>query len=377
MKLKIGTGTSKKKQKPKQEKEDDYFSDLSDEEIEAIQVESFSEEEIGYSDLKVLKDSIDTEVKESVQTALDIASKEETKETLKEVIEIPEDIKEEKEIKEAVNGVFILDEVGIGIKYAEKYASLFPKKKVVYRGLFTKAFLKWYITNAKVSKLKDLYIIESEYVKTEQKDEIMKWIVKRLKAPVELEDVEKIPIVESGAGLRWELETQKDIDMYEFLLGEKWDFELSEERAKGITQLDAMLEEQMRVQKLDMTNALKYLITGFHLEAKWYSLSGILTNLSQKKEEIIIKEVIEKIEPNVDSNAEKIREIDRSIKRFHHIKFLYELMGSPKMKLVGDLSDEEFEHIQKIDHLLNDREELKIEEKQKTKRGVKYGKLIR
>ncbi len=381
VKLKIGTGTSKKKHKPKKEKEDDYFSELSDNEIEAIQVEAFSEEEIEVSDLKILKDSIDTEVKESVQTALSTIKVED---------------EQEEEVKEAVNGVFILDEVGIGIKYAEKYASLFPKKKVVYRGLFTKAFLKWYITNVKVSKLKDLYIVESEYVKTEQKDEIMKWIVKRLKAPVELEDVGTVGTPKL-VGESTELETQEDIDMYEFLLSEKWK-ELN--RAKGITQLDAMLEEQMRLKKVDMTQALKILISGFNLHTKWYNSTKTKTDSmdsmdSQMAEQMVKKAKIEAEkafikedeedrhgiffsgEPNKDSNAEKIREIDRSIKRFHHIKFLYDLMGSNKVVLVKGLSDEEIKHIQAIDHLLNDREELKIEEKQKTKRGVKYGKLIR
>lgn len=350
VKLKIGTGTTTKKQKSTK-RMDDYFSDLSDKEIEDIQIEVEEDEE---SD--EIEEVIKEEVEEIVRGEVD-----------KLLLLIPEQEKEEEEMKEAVNGVFILDEVGINIKYAEKYATLFPKKKVVYRNYFTKAFLKWYITNAKIALVKKLYIIESDYVKPEQKDYIMGLITKRMKAPVEVEDnAESVMRYVTASDLTTELETE----MYEFLLSEKWDSELSDKRAEGITQLDKILEEQMRLKECDMTQALKNAITGFKLETKWYNIGKKEVGYDDSKKEVVDEDI-----PNIIvSNAEKSKEMDRSIKRFHHIKFLYELMGSDKFKLTDiELTDEEIEHIEQIDHLLNDREELKIVEEAEKKGVERFG----
>jgi hypothetical protein len=321
VKLKIGTGTTTKKKEP--EKKDDYLSELSDEELEAMQIEVNSDINNGIID-QIIQD----EVKESVDD---------------EVSKLISD--DDEEMKDAVDGLHILKEVGIKISYATKYLSLFPNKKIIYQSFFTKAFLKWYITNVKFSLLKDLYVIESESIKPEHREEIKKLITKRLKKPIEFEDFCDSDVIDL------ELNTELDSKMYEFLLRMKWD---KKERALGITQLDKILEEQINLKDCDMTQALKNVITGFKLETKWYNLDK--------------KEVVEKPEPNESSQAEWIQENDKSIKRFNHIKFLYELMGSPKMEFMEDLTDEEFKHIQAIDHLLNDREELKKAEE--IKNGV-------
>lgn len=357
MKLKIGTGTTVKKKKAN-ERKDDYFAKLSDKELEDMSDEANSVNNLNQNDpdhLKLLKkdeitdsieDVIKSEIEETVQDEVDNISK-----------EAEEVIKEAEDVKEAVNGVFVMDEVGIETKYATKYATLFPKKRIVYRSFFTKAFLKWYITNVKVSKLKDLFIIESEYIKPEQKEEVMKWITKRMKAPKDDGDIEVPDVLE--------LRNKVDGQMYEFLLSKKWD---KKERAKGIIELDGILVEQMRVQDIIMTDALKYLIDAFHLQTKWDNL-GKVADLKYVADEMV-KEAEFETKTNKDSNAEKGKEIDRSIKRFHHIKFLYELMGSNKFKLIKALNKKEIEHIEKIDSLLNDRVELKqtepVETKQKT-----------
>lgn len=67
-------------------------------------------------------------------------------------------------------------------------------------------------------------------------------------------------------------------------------------------------------------------------------------------------EEIEKALPTLKDNKEKRRmtgsELSKAMDYFHHIKFLYELFGTDKIEVVKDFSDEEIEHIEKIDKLI-------------------------
>jgi len=327
VKLKIGTIGKKKETTPTIL--DSYADGYSDEELEAMSIEA-------------------NEIPEKI---------------LKEVEEIPEDIKkeaeEEAEIKGAVNDVFILDEVGIHMKYVEKYTELFPNKKIIYHDFITKTFLEWYIKKAKLLLLKKLYIKDSEFVSPKQQEELVKLVAKRLydetndfvekEITKQLKDEGLIEISDAELdGTVIELETKKQIEAYEFILTEKWN---ENDRAKGIRELGAILEEQMRVQKINLETALMCVIDGFNLQNKW------IKTLEEPKE------VEKKKKP---SNAEVSKELDKSIKYFHHIKFLYELMGSDKFTLNRVLSDKEIEHIEKIDELLYSTTKTTQEKKKKT-----------
>lgn len=330
MKLKIGTI------KKKEVKKENYADEYSDEELETMSKEANEPKDF---DL------------------------EETEEIPKEVVE-----ETEADIKKAMNDVVIFDEVGISMRYVYKFTELYPKKKIVYHNFITKQFLEWYIKKAKLPLLKKLFITDSEYVNPEQQEELDKMIGKRLQketndfiekeATKQLKDMGFNFEVSNAELIHDEIDekaqknreherldstnivlgTEEQIKAYEFLLNEKW---LPTDRAKGIEQLDAILEEQMRMEECDLDQAFKNILENFGLQSK-FSIESKL-----KKSEP--KEVEKKKRP---SNAEVSKELDRSIKRFHHIKFLYELMGSDKMELVKDLSDEEIKHIEKIDELL-------------------------
>lgn len=267
---------------------------------------------------------------------------EEANEIEKEIEEIPKDIKkeaeEEAEIKEAVNDVFILDEVGIHTKSVKKYIELFPKRKIIYRGFITKIFLEWYIKKAKPTLLKKLYIKDSEFVNPKQQEGLLKKINKRLKEP-STDNAEDIEISDAELdGTTIELETEEQIEAYEFLLTEKWK---KNERAKGIQQLDAILKEQMRVQKVDLTTALIYVIDGFQLQTKW------IKTLENEEKDVVITE-----EPKKEQKKYiKAGELSESIKRFHDIKFLYNLM-SEKMEFTGIPTKEDIAYIKQIKELL-------------------------
>ena len=318
--MKLTIGKASKKKEKKATIIDSYADDYSDEELDAMSKEA----NLDPSDFD-----------------------------LTETEEMPEEVKKELEadMKEATNGVIIFDEVGISMKYVYKFTESYPKKNIIYHDFITKQFLEWYIKNAKLTLLKKLFVIESEYVNPEQQEKLSKMIDKRLqKEEIELEDFEdsindeidektresREHEKEYGAGLIWELETEDQIKTYELILTEKWN---ANERAKGIQQLDAIIEEQMRVNEFSLNQALSSIIDKFHLHEK-------LLNLLLPKEEVIV---------NPHSNAEVSKELDRSIRRFHHIKFLYELM-SEKMEFIetNPPTIEDIEKITVIKELLYD-----------------------
>ena len=336
MKLTIG-----KVKKKETKKEDNYTDDYSDEELEAMSKEANLDPSDSYEE-----DDFDLE---------------ETKEIPEEVIK-----ETEADIKKAVNDVVVFDEVGINMSYVYKFTELYPKKKIVYHNFITKQFLEWYIKNAKLPLLEKLFIIESEYINPEQQEELNKKIEKRLQKEVELEDIgtlasPKLVDVTKIFGTVIELETEEQINAYEFILTEKWD---AKERAKGIQQLDAIIEEQMRIKECDLQQALNNILEKFTLVKKYYEFIS-----NEEPDVVVIKSEPKEVEKGKrPSNAEVSKELDRSIKRFHHIKFLYELMGSDKMELVKDLSDEEIKYIKKIDELLYSTKETKQEKATKKKK---------
>ena len=311
MKLKIGTIEKKKTATII----DNYTDDYTDEELDAMSKEANLDPSDSY---------------------------EETEETITDTEEIPEEvIKEtEAEMKKAVNDVVIFDEVGINMRYVYKFTELYPKKKIIYHNFITKQFLEWYIKNAKLPLLKKLFIIESEYVNPEQQEELAKMVDKRLQKEIEVEDSihdeidEKIPVSEAELDTVIEIETKEQINAYEFILTEKWN---ANDRAKGTQQLDAIIEEQMRVKKVDLTQALADILNKFGLSSKF----GIEKKLKKPEEP--------KKKPR--SNAEASKELDRSIKRFNHIKFLYKLM-SEKMEFTKTPTKEDKKKITVIKELL-------------------------
>lgn len=324
IKMKLKIGTIEKKKEKTATIIDNYADDYSDEELEAMS--------------KEVNEPNDFD--------------------LTETEEIPEDIKKEteKDIKEAMNGVIIFDEVGISMKYVYKFTELYPKKKIIYHKFITKQFLEWYIKNAKLPLLKKMFIIESEYVNPEQQVELSEMIDKRLQKDIELEDVGTLAspeLIEKG---NIKLETGEQIDAYEFVLTEKWN---ADERAKGIQQLDAIIEEQMRVRGFNLNQALSDIIEKFGLTSKFFIEKKLIKTEANIcpycKEEIITTKPKSKKTKKDRSNAEVSKELDRSIKRFHHIKFLYELM-SEKMDFIetNPPTIEDIEEITAIQELLYD-----------------------
>ena len=329
MKLIIG------KTKPKKEKVlDNYADDYSDEELDAMSKEANLDPSDSYEE--------------------EDFSLEETEEIPKEVIK-----ETEADIKKAVNDIVIFDEVGINMSYVYKFTELHPKKNIVYHNFITKQFLEWYIKKAKLSLLKKLFITDSEYVNPEQQVELLKKIEKRLEEPsmdnanIEMSDAEL-------NGTVIELETEEQINAYEFILNEKWD---ANERAKGIQQLAAIIEEQMREKKCDLQQALNNILEKFTLVKKYYEF------ISNEEPDVVVIKSEPKEEKTEKVQGEISRDLSRSIKRFHDIKFLYELMGNDnKMKLIGNLTDEEIKHIEEIDELLYSTKETKQEKPEKKKK---------
>nr|BDI55174.1 MAG: hypothetical protein [uncultured archaeon] len=318
-KLEIGTVKPKK-----EEKKDDYYGELSDEELQTIQeeVEAITEETVEVAPI--------TE-------------------------EIIEEIMDEEEAEEAINGVDILDKAGIHADYIKKFTELYPKKKIIYHFLITKQFLEWYIKNAKPSLLNKLEII-SEYINPVQQANFLKLIKKRLQEDVEIEEVKTDVKQETGVNLK----TEQEIEMYELLLNEKWD----KNRAKGIIELDSLIMEQLRLKEIfTIQEALEFLIETFKLDKKLKTI--------EKKEE----KLIEKIKPKTPtkkekrmSPAEQKANIKHSITYFRHIKFLYKLM-SKKMIFAGEiLTQEEIKQIETIKDLIENRTELTPAEKKRMKK---------
>ncbi len=302
VKLKIGTVSKKKPEKEEiQSKVDDYFNDLSDEDLEVMQVEA---------------DEITEEIEETVE----------------------DDTIDEEEAKEALDEISILDKVGINAKYANKFTELYPKKRVIYRNLITKQFLEWYIKNVKIQLLSSFKYVNSEHINQEQCEKIDKLLTKRLNEDIEIDENVEDEIH------KIEVESKEDSQMYELLLHEKWK---EDDRAKGITELDTLIEEQMRINKYGISQALYNLINIFKLDKK-------LKNIGKKEPKLM-----EKLTPVIDLNKKIIRDfttsrdIQKSIKYFHHIEFLYNLMG--KMDFAEPPTEKDIEHITQIKSLVEDR----------------------
>ena len=334
VKLKIGT-VSKKKKEIEQSKMNDYFNDLTDEDLEDMQIEA---EEIAEEDEEIIEEVDTTEVDEEIDEA------------------------------EAVEGIIelsILDHIGINTKYANKFTELYPKKKIIYRNLITKQFLEWYIKNVKIQLLTS-FKLDSEYINKDQYEKIEKLMTKRLNEDIEIDEnieeteeineaeVEKEEIKEEINKI--ELESKEDSQMYELLLRERW----KEDRAKGIHELDAIIEENMRITESDITQALYNIINMFHLDKKLKKLgkkeAKTTEKIAPKKPKKPLIDLDEKIVENV--NFTTARENSKAIKYFHHITFLYDLMGE-KMDFNTSLTDKEKKHITQIHSLINDRIEPK------------------
>jgi len=306
-KLKIGTV------KPKEEeKKDDYFSELSDEELQTIQEE------------------VEAITEETVDEVAPITE------------EMIEEITDEEEAEEAINGVDILDKAGIHADYIKKFTELYPKKKIIYHFLITKQFLEWYIKNVKPSLLNKLEII-SEYVNPVQQANFLKLIKKRLSEDIELEEV-KTDVEQETTIIN--LKTEQEIEMYELLLNEKWD----KNRAKGIIELDSLIMEQLRLKEIfTIQEALEFLIETFKLEKKLKKRHEVR---EEKKKELI--ETIKPKEKRMTPAEEKVN-IKNSIIYFRHLKFLYKLMGD-KMIFSGEmLTQEEIKKIETITNLIENR----------------------
>lgn len=324
MKLKIGTVSKKKKDNEEiQAKLNDYFNDLSDEDLEVMQIEADEDAEIAEED---------NEITEEIDTT---------------------EADEEAEAKEAITELDILNKVGINTKYANRFTELYPKKRVIYRNLITKQFLEWYIKNVKIQLLGTITYVNSEHINQDQCEKIDKLLTKRLNEDIEIEDVKKESKTKkqkSGRELI-DMETKEQADMYEVILHEKW-----EDREKGILELDLMIKEQLIKKGTTLDSVLMKLIKTFKLNGKLVSTQ--------------FEEINERVEKK-EKKYIKAGELGIAIKYFHHIKFLYNLM-SEKTDFIKSPTKKEIEHITTIKNLIEDRIELEPKKEAKKSNKVSF-----
>lgn len=287
MKLKIGAGTTIKEEK---KEETDCYSELSDEELETLQ------EEVD-NDTKLEED-------EEVEKLI------------------------EEDTKEAVNGVGILEKVGVNIDYVNEFTKKYPSKKTIYRNIITKKFLEWYIKNVKISHLKQLKILDSEYINQNQIPYLTTLVQERLHEKIDIKEKDSEKVI---------LEAEEENQMYELLLDEKWD-----NRTKGIMELDDLIKEQIKTKECNVQQALYNLINIFKLDKKLKK-----TLLKEEKKETPKKS---KTKAKEEKKYITPKEIKKSIIYFHHIEFLYNLM-SEKMDFVEDPTPEEIKKIETITNL--------------------------
>jgi len=333
MKLKIGNVAEKKKETVDGELTN-YFDTLSDEEIEAIQ------DDVNGVDLGELENKEE----EKKKFVMGLANNTEELKEEKEEIDTTE-ADEKAEAEEAVNGINIINDVGINPKSVLNFNKLFPNKKVVYRNLITKQFIYWYINIARFSWLKKLNI-DSEHINPNQKKGIIKMLAIRTKKEdtPELKDVGSLAepkLIEVEKEEEFSLETDEEIDMYNFLLSEKWD----KKDTMRIIELNDLIYEQMRVNRTNVLESLETLIKTFKL--KFEKKDAIQRELDEEHSLLEKPEKKEKKEKKYTT----AKDIAKSIKYYRHIKFLYKLM-SDKMDFNKTPTKKDKEQITEINELL-------------------------
>jgi len=327
MKLKIGT-VAKKKKETVDGNMTDYLGTLSNEELQDMQEEvEEAEEKEG-----ILNSTMQDEILEEKEEELEKIEK--IGELINNGVKTIATALEDDEIEEAVNGLNIFNEVGIIPKYVIKFNELYPNKKTIYRNLITKQFLKWYIKTAKISQLKKLEFY-SDHINKSQQEQIAEAVYNRLHEKIEIE-VEQEEFV---------LGTDEEIDMYNFLLSKKWD----KKDTKKIIELNDLIYEQMRVNRTNVSDSLKHLIETFKLDFEKKNV--IQRELEEEHSLLDIKEKKGK-KGKKEKQYATSKDIQKSIRYFHHIEFLYKLMSSPKMEFVEKPTEEDIEKITKIKELL-------------------------